>query len=134
MLVRLSREALSGSVLHLVEEISGQSLARCNQCGKCSAGCPVVAAMDLLPSQVIRTLQLGLDDGLRSRAIWLCASCLACAARCPSGVDLARVMEAARAVSLRQGFSPIALEALAEAEAADFPQQAVVGAFRKFVP
>lgn len=134
MLVRLSRETLRDPAIRQVEEISGQSLARCNQCGKCSAGCPAAAAMDLLPSQVIRSLQLGLDDGLRSRTIWLCASCLACAARCPNGVDLARVMEAARAVSLRQGISPVAPAALADAEAADYPQQAVVGAFRKFVP
>ncbi len=134
MLVRLSRETLRDPAIRQVEEISGQSLARCNQCGKCSAGCPSAGAMDLLPNQVIRCLQLGLDDGLRSRTIWLCASCLACAARCPSGVDLARVMEAARAVSLRRGYSPVPAEALARAEAADYPQQAVVAAFRKLVP
>ncbi len=134
MLVRLSRETLRDPVIRQVAEISGQDLAACNQCGKCSAGCPIAATLDLLPNQVIRLLQLGLAEGLRNRTIWLCASCLACAARCPNGVDLARVMEGARAVSLRQGVSPVEPGALAAAEAADYPQQAVVGAFRKFVP
>lgn len=131
---RLSRQRLAGAIARQVEEISGQSLARCNQCGKCSAGCPSAAGTDLLPNQVIRSLQLGLEDGLRSRMIWLCAACLACAAGCPSGLDLARVMEAARAISLRQGLSPISPESLADAEARGYPQQAVVAAFRKFVP
>lgn len=132
--VRLSRQGLQDPSVRQVEEISGQDLALCNQCGKCSAGCPAASAMDLLPSQVIRSIQLGLNDGLLSRAIWLCASCLTCAARCPNGIDLARVMEASRAVSLRRGYTPVALKALSQAEEQDFPQQAVVGAFRKFVP
>ncbi len=134
LLVRLSRETLEKSTARQVEEISGQSLARCNQCGQCSSGCPAATAPDLLPNQVIRSFQLGLPDGLRSRIIWLCAACLACAARCPSGLDLARVMEAARAISLRQGLSPVALESLSDAAAGGYPQQAVVAAFRKYVP
>ena len=132
--VRLSRAALRNPAIAEVEEISGQSLARCGQCGKCSAGCPAADAMDLLPNQVIRSLQLGLEDGLRSRTIWLCASCLACTAGCPNGLDLARLMEAARLASLRRGLSPVSPSTLADAEAAGFPQQAVVAAFRKLQP
>ena len=36
-------------------------LFACYQCGKCSNGCPVTFAMDYLPHQLIRMLQLGLN-------------------------------------------------------------------------
>lgn len=121
-----------------IEEISGQNLLACNQCGKCSAGCPVVGAMEVIPSQVIRFAQLGLEDSLSlttpARAtIWLCASCLACATRCPKGVDLPRVMEALRQHGLRRGAAQIDLEALPRELVAALPQVAVVGAYRKYI-
>jgi heterodisulfide reductase subunit C len=39
--------------------------------------------MDILPNQVIRMGQLGLDEILDSQTIWTCAACLTCVARCP---------------------------------------------------
>ena len=36
-----------------VEELSGENLYACYQCGKCSAGCPMVNQMDILPNQII---------------------------------------------------------------------------------
>jgi heterodisulfide reductase subunit C len=52
--VRLSGERVRGEFVRKVEELSGQNLLACNQCGKCSAGCPAATVMDLLPNQVIR--------------------------------------------------------------------------------
>jgi len=116
-----------------VEEISGQNLLACNQCGKCSAGCPVVAVMDLLPSQVIRMAQLGMEEVLESNTIWICASCLTCVTRCPKGVDLPRLMEALRQVSLRKGVTELDLNALPPELLKEVPQLAVVGGFRKYM-
>jgi heterodisulfide reductase subunit C len=91
-------------MIKLVQELSEQDVKDCYQCGKCSAGCPIAADMDLQPNQVIRLLQLGLvDDALRSRTIWLCASCETCTTRCPREVDLAAVMDALRNLALQEG-------------------------------
>jgi heterodisulfide reductase subunit C len=91
-------------MIKLVQELSEQDVKDCYQCGKCSAGCPIAADMDLQPNQVIRLLQLGLvDDALRSRTIWLCASCETCTTRCPREVDLAAVMDALRNLSFQEG-------------------------------
>jgi heterodisulfide reductase subunit C len=94
-----------------VESLSGEKVRICNQCGKCSAGCPVGYAMDLLPSQVIRLVQLGLEhEALSSSTIWLCASCEACAARCPREIEIVRVMDCLRHKARAQGFTHAARE------------------------
>jgi len=70
------------------------SVSACYQCKKCSAGCPLTFAMDLLPDQVIRLALLGQTERLlASRTIWVCASCVTCTTRCPNGIDIAGVMD-----------------------------------------
>ena len=133
MRVQISIDKVRGPFVRQVEEISGQNLLACNQCGKCSAGCPVVAAMDILPSQVIRMAQLGMEEVLESNTIWICASCLTCATRCPKGVDVPRLMEALRQISLRKGVTKLDLNALPPELVREVPQLAIVGGFRKYM-
>ena len=133
MRTRISVEQVRGPFVTSVEEISGQDLLSCNQCGKCSAGCPVVEAMDILPSQVIRMAQLGMEQVLESKTIWICASCLTCVTRCPKGVDLPRLMEALRQIALRQGVTKLDLNALPPELVRALPQLAIVGGFRKYI-
>jgi len=88
-----------------IEAHSGTSVRTCYQCGKCSAGCPVAYAMDLLPSQVMRLCQLGLkEEVLSSSTFWICASCEACATRCPREIEIVGVMDALRHLACREGY------------------------------
>jgi heterodisulfide reductase subunit C len=94
----------NGSFLSEVDQLSGEALQNCYQCQKCSAGCPVNFAMDILPNQVFRHIQYGHRTRvLSSQAIWLCASCHACSVRCPNSIDIAKVMDTLRSMSLRSG-------------------------------
>ncbi len=87
-----------------VRERSGVNFDRCYQCLTCTLGCPFCFAMDFSPNQVPRMVQLGLKDRvLHSSAIWFCASCQACATRCPHEVDIPRVMDALRQMALEEG-------------------------------
>ncbi|SKA73460.1 4Fe-4S dicluster domain-containing protein [Desulfobaculum bizertense] len=87
-----------------VERKSGQVLSHCYQCGKCTAGCPVDFAYDIPVSQIMRLLQAGQRDRvLKSRSIWLCASCETCTARCPNDIDVARIMDTLRNIAGKEG-------------------------------
>jgi heterodisulfide reductase subunit C2 len=133
MRTQISIDTVRGHFVRQVEEISGQDLLACNQCGKCSAGCPIVAEMDILPSQAIRMSQLGMEDVLESNTIWICASCLTCAARCPKGVDVPRLMEALRQIALRKGIAELDLTDLPLELVKELPQLAIIGGFRKYM-
>ena len=87
-----------------IEELSGQKISACFQCQKCTNGCPVTFAMDIMPHKAMRLLHLGLvDEVLHSDTIWVCASCETCTTRCPNDIDIARVMDTLRQLSQREG-------------------------------
>lgn len=86
-----------------VEWLGQAHLPACYQCGKCTAGCPVSAEMDLVPNRLIRLLQIGdVDAAIASASIWQCISCQTCSARCPKQVDCAAIMDFLRECSLAQ--------------------------------
>ena len=87
-----------------VKAASGTSLDRCYQCLTCSLGCPSAFAMDYLPNQILRMVQLGLKrQALTSSTIWVCANCESCSTRCPNQVDILSLMDALREMALREG-------------------------------
>ncbi len=96
--------AMDPSFSDLVVQEGAENLLACYQCQKCSAGCPVAYAMDILPNQVIRMVQFGLREKvLTSNTIWICASCYTCSVRCPNDIDIAKIMDVLRHIALRSG-------------------------------
>jgi len=103
----LTDKALASDFVRAVEKLSGQNVSACYQCGKCSGGCPVLADVELSPNRVIRMVQLGLEqEALRNELIWCCNACGTCSSRCPMGIDLARVMDALRALAEQRAIEP----------------------------
>ncbi len=133
MRINISRSKIKDDFVAKVEEISGQNLLACYQCGKCSAGCPAVSEMDILPNQIIRYAQLGLkEELLESKSIWICASCFTCNARCPKGINIAEVIEALRQILLRKREDHVHVEKLSDSEKGDVPPIAIISNLRKF--
>jgi heterodisulfide reductase subunit C len=95
------------SFLSEVIQASGEQLQTCYQCQKCSAGCPVAYAMDILPNQVLRHIQYNhREKVLSSKTIWICASCYTCSVRCPNNIDIAKIMDTLRNMTIRSGIKP----------------------------
>jgi len=115
-----------------IEEVSGQNLSLCYQCGLCAGGCPAGFALDILPHQVLHLAQLGMWERIiSSKTAWLCASCFTCTVRCPRGVDIAKLMEAVRCITLRQNINHVEPSRLAIETLSELPQVALVSSFRK---
>jgi heterodisulfide reductase subunit C len=95
------------SFLTEVLQKSGENLQACYQCQKCSAGCPVAYAMDILPNQVLRHIQYDhREKVLSSNTIWICASCYSCSVRCPNNIDIAKIMDTLRSMALQSDIKP----------------------------
>ncbi|MCD6480097.1 4Fe-4S dicluster domain-containing protein [Candidatus Bathyarchaeota archaeon] len=114
-----------------VKELSGEDVGLCYQCGACSSGCPLTDEMDLLPSTVMRMVQLGVEEVLNSKTIWICSSCFTCQVRCPRGIDVANVMEALRQLVLRRKYDRVSIDVLPPEELRELPQIALVSCQRK---
>jgi len=87
--------------------------------------------MDYLPSKIIRLVQLGLEEVLDSKTIWICTTCFNCEVRCPRGIDIANVMEALRQIVLRSKYNRVSLDELTQEELRELPQIALVCNQRK---
>ncbi len=101
--INLSQETLNNElVAH-----TGVNPARCYQCGKCSAGCPLAEDMDFTSNVVMRMIQSEDDhldkELLQSEAIWLCVSCEMCISRCPMQIDIPKIMDYLRQQSVAKG-------------------------------
>jgi len=127
---QISAATVTSPLLRKVETISGQNLSLCYQCGKCSATCPLVPQMDLMPHQIVRYLQLGLEQVFDAKSYWLCATCFSCETQCPRGLDVSKICEALRTIKLRKDLRDLKIEKFP----LEMPQQGLVSAFRKLSP
>ena len=96
-----TEQELHAAFLAEVDRIpGGERLRRCIQCGTCTGSCPVSYAMDLTPREVVAYFRAGaLDPILRSRTIWVCASCYQCTTRCPANIKITDLLYALKRVA-----------------------------------
>ncbi|MBD3169490.1 MAG: heterodisulfide reductase [candidate division Zixibacteria bacterium] len=132
MIRKISPRTINDDFRRKVKEISGQDIQQCFQCGTCSASCPMGRMLDLLPRKLMSLLQFGQSDAIAAaNTAWVCASCHTCMVRCPRGIDITKVMEAIRQLTLRQNINRINPSEIPAEEVNDMPQIAMVSGFRK---
>jgi heterodisulfide reductase subunit C len=77
---------------------------RCYQCLTCTLSCPLASAMDLYPHEILKYVQLGAKDMvLKASTLWVCASCEACATRCPNEIPIVKLMDLLRQMAVQEG-------------------------------
>jgi len=81
----------------------GVNVNLCLHCVSCSSGCPFTEAMDLLPNQVLRLVQLNMEEeALQCSTIWTCVACNTCSMQCPMAIDIPAMMDALRQISIEK--------------------------------
>jgi heterodisulfide reductase subunit C len=91
------------SISSQVQEATGLDPAKCYQCGKCTAGCPMASEMELKVHEIIRLLQLDVRERLlKAESIWMCLTCETCTARCPNKFDPAAAIDALREIAFKE--------------------------------
>jgi len=130
-MLKITKDKVHNKLTAKIEKISGQNIFACYQCGKCSAGCPMIDTMDIMPNQAMKLLQMGCEEVMNSRTMWMCASCHTCSVRCPREIDLSAVMEALRLISLRSRIDHVNLSQIPMEELEELPNIALVCNFRK---
>ncbi|MBI5477508.1 MAG: hypothetical protein HY906_01560 [Deltaproteobacteria bacterium] len=87
------------------------------------------------PRRIMHLLQLGhVERAAVLETAWCCAACHACEVRCPRSLDLPKVMEAIRQLTLRRNVDFVAPGAVPRAVLASAPPIAMVAAFRRLTP
>jgi heterodisulfide reductase subunit C len=96
--------------LNQVHDIpAGERIKRCLQCGTCTGSCPVSYAMDISPRELIALFRAGeMETIMKSRTIWICASCYACTTRCPSGIKITDTIYALKRTAMEKHFESAA--------------------------
>ena len=132
MAIEISERTIKREFIEKINQLSGQDISMCFQCGTCGGACPMSEHMETLPRRIMRMMQLGMEDRISDLETgWECASCHSCSANCPRGIDLARVMEAVRLLVLRKNINKIEPSKLPADLVRDLPQIALVSGFRK---
>jgi heterodisulfide reductase subunit C len=92
----------------------------------------MVESMGMTTRQGILYLQFGrTEEVLQAKIGELCASCHACQVRCPRGIEVPRVFEAVRQLTLRSNVDLVDLPGIPPAVLEQAPQIAFVSTFRK---
>ncbi len=96
----------------LFKTSDGQRFRECLQCGTCSGICPFGHIMTFPPGKMITALRADMFERvLNGDTVWLCISCYACTALCPSKIPItAGLMTHAKEELLLAGRVPAELQ------------------------
>jgi heterodisulfide reductase subunit C len=99
--IRLDR--IDNPLKRELKDLFGIDVDACLECGKCSGGCSNGHVFDYTPRKIVQLVKLGAEETLmRMDALWICLSCQLCLDRCPSGIDIPRILDHLREKARRK--------------------------------
>lgn len=132
MALKITDKTYDAEFVKKLEEISGENIHKCMQCGTCTGGCPMTEDMDAPPRQIILMSHYGMkEEATDANTVWMCATCGTCHSRCPRGLDIPKIMEAIRQIALRENKNHVEPNEVPKEVIRTMPQIALVSCFRK---
>ena len=90
-------QSVQPALMKELKALGAGDIEACFNCGNCTAVCPLSKDTVAFPRRIIRYVQLGLEDRLRTSVEpWLCYYCGECSETCPRGANPGELMMAAR--------------------------------------
>jgi heterodisulfide reductase subunit C len=100
----LRLDEIDNALQHELKEKLDIDIETCLECGKCSGGCSNGHVFDFTPRKIVQLVKMGDEETLTGMdALWICLSCQLCLDRCPSGIDIPRILDYLREKALKQG-------------------------------
>jgi heterodisulfide reductase subunit C2 len=100
----LRLERVESPLKRELRDLFGIDVDTCLECGKCSGGCSNGHVFDYTPRKMVQLVHLGDEETLMNmNALWICLSCQLCLDRCPSGIDIPRILDYLREKARRMG-------------------------------
>lgn len=88
--------------------IDEKKLTYCENCGMCTASCPLTRVIPEIynPRILLQRVVFQLDDVIKKEEFWLCAWCYRCTERCPQGIQPTEIFLLTRNFSVEKGYIP----------------------------
>ena len=100
--------SLESSKRFLEQLLDDQKIKYCQDCGTCTASCPMAKALpdQYNPRKLLMKIHLDLDGAIQGDELWLCAWCYKCTERCPQGLQLTEIFLLTRNFASEKGYLP----------------------------
>jgi len=92
----------------LKELLTDEKLGYCQNCGSCSASCPMARVIPekYNPRTLLQRVHLDPDGMSEKEELWLCAWCYRCTERCPQGIQPTEIFLLTRNFAAEKGMIP----------------------------
>jgi heterodisulfide reductase subunit C len=88
--------------------ISDEKLGYCQNCGSCTASCPMAKVIPEIynPRKLLQRIHLDPEKTADTEDLWLCAWCYRCTERCPQGIQPTEIFLLTRNFATDKGKIP----------------------------
>lgn len=88
--------------------LDDQKLKYCQDCGTCTASCPMAKAIpnQYNPRRLLMKIYIDLDAAVQGEDLWLCAWCYRCTERCPQGLEPTEIFLLTRNFAAEKDYLP----------------------------